>query len=226
MSLNIVFVTATSVEAEPLRRITGLDVSGKYVHPGGSELDLIVTGIGPVATAWALTKWFSEHPSPDLAINAGIAGSFLDEIGPGNVVMPVNDCFADAGVETENGFMSLFEAGLESKDKFPFTGGKIICGNRFADITSALIRPVNAISVITATGSESTKRKLAAKYNPGIETMEGASFFYICSQEKVPFISIRSVSNMVGPRDRSKWKIPLALENLTLSLDKILAELE
>lgn len=226
MPLNIIFVTATAVEAEPLRRITGLDVSGRYVHREGSELDLLITGIGPVATAWALTKWFSEHRKPDLAINAGIAGSFLDSTGPGQVVMPVTDCFADAGVETENGFMSLFGAGLENKDKFPFTDGRIVSRNRFADFTSTLIKPVNAISVNTATGSESTKQKLAARYNPEIETMEGASFFYICSLEKVPFIAVRSVSNMVGPRDRSRWEIPLALENLTFSLDNILAELK
>ena len=39
------------------------------------------------------------NEKPDLAINAGIAGSFNDRLNVGDVVMPVSDCFADAGIE-------------------------------------------------------------------------------------------------------------------------------
>ena len=56
------------------------------------------------------------------------------------------------------------------------------------------------------------------KYNPAIETMEGAAFSYICAIEKINFLSLRSVSNLVGERDKSLWNIPLAIENLALSL--------
>ena len=66
-----------------------------------------------------------------------------------------------------------------------------------------VLKPVRAITVNSATGSEATIRKLVKKFNPDIETMEGATFFYICSREKIPFLAIRAISNRVEPRDKS-----------------------
>ena len=59
-----------------------------------------------------MQKWISLNEKPDLAINAGIAGSYKDEIRIGDVVMPLTDCFADAGIEDGNNFLTLSEAGL------------------------------------------------------------------------------------------------------------------
>jgi futalosine hydrolase len=51
--------------------------------------------------------------------------------------------------------------------------------------------------------------------------MEGATFFYICRGEKIPFLAIRAVSNYVEPRNRGKWNIPLALGNLAEKLAEL-----
>jgi futalosine hydrolase len=225
MSLSILFVAATPVEAEPLRRITGLDESGTYVSSGGCRFELLITGIGPVATAWSMTRWLTLKPKPDLVINAGIAGSFRDEIGPGKVVIPVTDLFADAGVEGSDGFMTLYEAGIEKPDKYPFIGGRLISDNRFTDQATQILKPVNAITVNTSTGSPASKSRLNDKFNPDIETMEGAAFFYICSMERVPSLALRSISNMTGSRDKKRWDIPLAIENLTIGLRAVITKI-
>ena len=44
--------------------------------------------------------------------------------------------------------------------------------------------------------------------------MEGAAFFYVCLNENVKFMEIRSVSNRVGEEDTSKWESTKALEAL------------
>jgi len=80
------------------------------------------------------------------------------------------------------------------------------------------LKQVKAITVNTSSGSEVTIERLRGKYNPDIETMEGATFFYICSKEKIPFLAIRSISNRVEPRNKDKWNIPLALNNLSEKL--------
>ena len=54
--------------------------------------------------------------------------------------------------------------------------------------------------------------------------MEGAAFFYACLLGGVRFHQIRSISNFVEERDRSKWDIPLALANLNKTLFEILKE--
>ena len=76
------------------------------------EISVLVAGVGSVSTAWEMQKWFSVNEKPDLAINAGIAGSYKEDIKIGDVVMPVTDCFADAGIEDGDNFLTLSEAGL------------------------------------------------------------------------------------------------------------------
>jgi len=222
MSFSILLVTATQMEADTFRKITALNASVSGLCESNGNFKLLVTGVGSIATAWTMTRWFSSNPQPDLAINAGIAGSYREEIEIGRVVVPVSDCFADAGVETEFGFETLAEAGLEKPDGFPFSGGRLFSDNRFVGLASERLRTVNAISVNTSTGTLATRRRLVNKFDPDIETMEGATFFYICSREKVPFLAIRSISNIVEARDRSRWNIPLALDNLALELQKFI----
>ncbi len=80
------------------------------------------------------------------------------------------------------------------------------------------MKPVNAITVNTASGTLQTIEKLSKKFNPDIETMEGAAFFYICSGGKIPFLAIRSISNKVEPRNKDNWDIRFALDNLSEKL--------
>ena len=210
MPLRILVVSATPAESEVMPAINGV------------ELIPVVTGVGAVATAWSLTRYLCREHLPDVALNIGIAGSYNSDIQPGDVVMPVSDCFADSGVEDRSGFLSLSETGLQDPDELPFRSGRIIAENRFVSAASEILRPVSAITVNTATGSLPTIARLSEKYHPDIETMEGAAFFYVCSRERIPFMALRAVSNMVEPRDREKWNIGLALANLSVKLNEIL----
>jgi futalosine hydrolase len=225
-SFKILFVTATSSEAESLKKISGI----KFVHNcfriGNFEIDLLVAGVGSISTAWAMKQWISVHEKPDLAINAGIAGSYKDEFLPGDVVMPVTDCFADAGVEDGDNFFTLSEAGLSNADEIPFRKGILYADNDYLVKIRGLVKQVRAITVNTATGSEATRLKLSKKFNPDIETMEGATFFYICSLENIPFMAFRAISNKVEPRDKSKWNISLAIDNLSKKLNEVFLTLD
>jgi futalosine hydrolase len=44
--------------------------------------------------------------------------------------------------------------------------------------------------------------------------MEGAGVLAAAQLAGVPFGEVRAISNAVGPRDRSTWQIPLALQSL------------
>ena len=226
MSFNVLYVTATYSEAASLDKISGIiTVSGGY-RLGNIEISLLVAGVGSVSTAWALKQWFSINEKPDLVINGGIAGSFKEWFNIGDVVLPVTDCFADSGIEDGENFITLFEAGLALADEFPFRNGLIYADSVYCTRMKGLLKPVNAITVNTATGSEITINKLLRKYNPDIETMEGATFFYICAREKIPFLALRAISNRVEPRNKSNWKIALAIDNLSEKLNEVLLTLE
>jgi futalosine hydrolase len=226
MPLRILIVTATTSEADTLKMIPDVKAVPDGFLLEGNEIIPLVTGVGTVATAWALTKSFSSGLKPDLAINIGIAGSYRNDIQLGEVVVPVSDCFADAGVETKSGFLTLAEAGLADPDTFPFRSGRIFSENRFVSKAVEQLRPVNAITVNTATGSQYNITMISEKYHTDIETMEGAAFFYVCSKENIPFLAIRAVSNRVEPRNRAKWNIPLAINNLAEKLGDLLFSFE
>jgi futalosine hydrolase len=226
MSFKILYVTATSKEAEVLGKISSLQTI-----PDGYRLDdlvisVLVAGVGSISTAWEMQKWISANEKPDLAINSGIAGSYKEDIEIGDVVMPITDCFADAGIEDGSNFLTLPEAGLVNANDFPFTGGLILADARYSERLREIVKPVRAITVNTATGSETTRYKLVNKFNPDIETMEGATFFYICSRGRIPFLALRAISNMVELRNKNNWDITLALKNLSEKLDKVFLTLK
>ena len=225
MPFRILFVAATPVEAEAINKIRGNQVTREGFRIAGFEMSSLVAGVGSASTSWEIQKWISSNNKPDLAINLGIAGSYRDEIRIGDVVMPLTDCFADAGIEDGNNFLTLSEAGLSSGSEFPFRGGVINAHKEYIELLGEIVKPVRAITVNTATGSEATRNKLVAKFNPDIETMEGATFFYICSREKIPFLALRAVSNRVEVRNKDKWDIPLALSSLAEKLNEVILTL-
>jgi len=63
-------------------------------------------------------------------------------------------------------------------------------------------------------GNTESIKKMIALHNPDIETMEGAAFFRGTEHMQAKCLQIRSVSNYVQKRDKSKWNVPLAIRNL------------
>jgi futalosine hydrolase len=55
--------------------------------------------------------------------------------------------------------------------------------------------------------------------------MEGAALFYAALLQGVPFLSIRAISDLVGPRDRGTWKIAEAVSALDRALEGVMGEL-
>ncbi len=221
MSFKILYVTATTLEADTLKKAIEKTSGAKNRF----EFFSLVTGVGSMATAWAMKDWLAVNGKPDLAINAGIAGSYSGELSIGDVVMPFSDCFADAGIEDNKNFFTLFEAGFADENQFPYKDGLLPSDHLYLNKLNDIIKRVKAITVNTATGSESSRTRWMKKFNPDIETMEGATFFYICTLEKIPFLAIRAISNKVEPRDKKNWNIALALNNLSEKLVDILLTL-
>jgi futalosine hydrolase len=221
MSFKILYVTATSPEADTLNKAIELIAGSKESF----EISQLVTGVGAAATAWALKEWIAVNGKPDLAINAGIAGSYNEELKVGDVVMPYSDCFADVGIEDKGNFITLFEAGLMNANQMPYKDGLLYSDRVYVNKLRGIIKPVKAITLNTGTGSEISRAKWLEKFNPDIETMEGATFFYICTLEKIPFLAIRAISNKVEPRNKNNWNIALALNNLSEKLFEILLTL-
>ena len=160
-----------------------------------------------VNTSYHLTKTLLQI-KPDMAINAGIAGSFSDEIPLGTVVRVSEDNFADLGAEDGKNFLSMDDLGFDSSK---VEDEKSL--HLFSEIFSS-VPSVRAISVNRVHGDDESIRAVQKRLQPDIETMEGAAFTKICVEEGIPQLQIRAVSNKVERRNRAAWNIPLAVQNL------------
>lgn len=212
-SENIIIAVAHSSEREAVE---------KAVKRSGSQAEIIVTGVGGAAMSWALQKRFSSGPLPRLAVNAGIAGSYVADLRPGAICIPGSDCFADMGVDDNGSFTTIFNASLADPDTWPFSRGRIMCSGKWFEIVSPEYHVVRAATVNMSSGSQPVIDRIMRSWDPQIETMEGAWFAYVCAMSHTEWIAVRAVSNMVEPRSLKKWDIPLALSNLGDAMTDIL----
>ncbi len=189
------------------------------------NVDVLVTGVGAVFTTYYLTKILSLL-TYDLAFNVGIAGSFDHFLELGFVVNVVEEQFSDLGVEDKEQFYTLSEKEMLNANKYPFSEGLLKNETPFTFNEIDKLISVKGITVNMAHGNSESIKKVKEKFNPEIETMEGAAFFYVCMSENLPFFQIRSISNYVELRNVDNWNVSLAFENLTKTTMLILDELQ
>jgi len=202
--MNILITTATDFELQIIQEKTE-----SIEH---HNLQFCALGIGCTATAYKLTSNIVCNDY-DLILNVGIAGSFNKNLSIGDVVVVESEVFGNLGITYPDKFTTLFDEGLIGKNEYPFSKGKLVCPylDKF-DIKK--IKHASGITVDAASGEQNQIERLKKMFDADIETMEGAAFFYVCFRENIPFLEMRAISNYVEPRDKSKWNIPLALNNL------------
>ena len=227
--MKILIVSATKLEIYPL--LDELTVAGalnaqwnEYVYRD-HEIKFLISGIGSSLTSYSLTRELKEG-NYDLVLNVGIAGSFHRETKIGEVLAVKQELFSDLGVESEEGFHSVFELDLMKSNDHPFEQGRLNAPSQDSRVhTLSQLKQVVGITVNTITGRKETVESLISACHPDIETMEGAAVFYVCLMENIPFAGIRAISNYVGEREKSQWNIPLATSNLATELINILNNL-
>ncbi|MBO9150632.1 futalosine hydrolase [Chitinophaga sp. GCM10012297] len=214
--MKVLVAAATQAEVKPL--LDWLEETKTR------EVEVLVTGIGMAATAYSLGKYFAKN-RPGIAIQAGIAGSFRHERPLGEVLLVTREIFGDLGAEDRGQFTDLFTIGLWQHDMHPFTHHYLINPLTLFPENLQPLPQVTGVTVNTVSGETATIARLEQLYQPDIESMEGAAFHYACLVEGVPFLQLRSVSNYVEIRDKSKWNIPLAVKMLNDTLKETIAGL-
>ena len=218
--MKLLVTAATTLEIQPF--IQFLE-EYKPALPANYHIEVLITGIGMMHTAFSLGSYFATN-QPTIAIQGGIAGTFDHSRELGSLVLVANEQLADLGAEDNEQFKDLFDIQLWQPSQAPFTGKSLV--NIFDNLPYIPDLPkVSGISVNLVSGSAPTIARLRDKYSPVTESMEGAAFHYACLTAKVPFMQIRSISNYVEIRDKSKWKIPLAVKALNDELIKTIKSL-
>ncbi len=189
-----------------------------------SNVDILITGVGTHAAIYHLQKRL-QQVDYDFVIQAGIAGAFSKELSLGEPVLVKQDSFGDLGAEDKRIFTPFFTSGLINAHEFPFTDGWLMNSSEGV-FKKSMLKTVKAVTINKVSDSYLQKLQLIDAFNPQIESMEGAALHYVCLQEEIPFVQIRTISNYVGERDKTKWKIKEAIENLNNELPKLINQLK
>lgn len=219
--MRLLIVSATEQEVAPLvkeMRFYGeLKPRLKSYEINGKSVDVLTSGVGMTATAARVAKTLAEEKYL-AAINVGICGSFDRSIPLGSVVRVTEDCFPELGAEDGFNFLTIEELNLVDPNETPYSNGKVTM--KSADVF-ALLHPFKSCSGITVNrvlGSDSSIAEVVKRWNPQVESMEGAGFYYACGLFGIPSLQLRAVSNYVERRNRESWKIKEAVANLNNTL--------
>jgi futalosine hydrolase len=188
--VNILVVTAVAAERDAIAGLPGVAV--------------IAGGVGPSASAASTARALAADRY-DLVLSAGVAGGFAP-IEVGEVVVATRSVFADLGVETVGGFVSLGIAD-DALDADAAIAADL--ARRTAAATGTVL------TVATVTGTAARGEALRARYPDAVaEAMEGHGVATAARMYGVPFGEVRTISNLVGPRDRTSWQLGDALAAL------------
>ena len=226
--MKILIVSATYLEIEPLlTHFNFVEQTNqklrKYTFKN-HQIDVLIPGVGMTYTAYWLGKTLNTKLY-DGAINLGLAGTFDANIKIGEVVNVHSDRIAELGAEDGEKFLSLIDMDLIEDEDFSLQNGEMINAIQIENEFTKTLQKVSAITVNTTHGEESSIENIKMLFNPQIETMEGAAFFYACLLEGIPCLQLRAISNKVERRNKENWDIKLAVKNLTDASLKLLIEL-
>ncbi|MGN0003970.1 MAG: futalosine hydrolase [Sphingobacterium composti] len=178
------------------------------------QIPYLITGIGMTATAYALGKTLATTPATSAVLNVGIAGSFDKNISLGEVVSIRSDTFYELGAEDGDNFLSIADLGF---GKYTYEANQVIWDFNLPTFEAITVNKVHG-------NFHSIQKVLDQIPTIKIESMEGAAVFYVCALENIPCVQIRSISNYVERRNKSAWKIDLAISNLNKWLQKFIEE--
>ncbi|HZK62779.1 MAG TPA: futalosine hydrolase, partial [Puia sp.] len=129
------------------------------------------------------------------------------------------------GVKEKAGFKSIFDLNLGNPEHFPFSDGSL--KNPYTHLMAwSGFSFLEGITVNEISTTPSRILALKQKSPSVVESMEGAALHYICLMEKIPFLQIRSVSNELGERDKSRWKLSESLSVLNAAVINIIKKLQ
>jgi futalosine hydrolase len=226
MNNKMLLVTATAFEVQPTLlaqglkggAISGLGVAGTLVQ--SERFDCLVTGVGQLQCAAHLSALLARNRY-HAVVQAGLAGSFKATYPKLSVVCVAEELLADLGAESNGSYLDLIEIGLLQGHQAPFVNGALQA-NEGGLFDSCSLPRVRSVTVNRTLGDHRSIGWVEGRYAPDIVNMEGAAMFYVCLLAGVPFLELRAVSDMVGPRDKAQWDIPGAVAALNAELGRVL----
>lgn len=219
-----VVVTATRREADAVLRDLGPTRPGpstRYETHCAAGILLVVSGIGLAEAAAATAHVVATRPV-SAVFSLGVAGGFdvpLRGVAVGRTILR-----ADTGIEDATGRIRTTREAIGIGDS-----GCALGHDRVARIAARLPGAVLAhvLSVATVTGTARRAAQVLARRpddGPAVEDMEAWGVLIATRPYDLPCFAVKTISNALGPRDRSAWELDGALDTLSTSAAALFRE--
>lgn len=183
---------------------------------------LVRAGVGKSAAAGATARWYDPERHAGV-LSFGIGGALpRASLRVGDVVLADPSVFADEGVRTDGGFLTLDQIGFGSDA--PATAPDPDSRAALAGLVDR-IGPVATVSACSGTDAEAAA--IVARTGAIAEAMEGAACAMAVRRihPAARFAEIRVISNQTGDRDKQAWDLDGALARMAEVLGPILQAL-
>ncbi|MDY0274980.1 MAG: futalosine hydrolase [Desulfomicrobium sp.] len=226
-------ILACATQRECLSALDGISAPPKAwpapMRFKSQDLLACVVGIGPIAAALHIGILLEQYPHTTGIINLGICGTYDSK----NIPM-LSTCIADAEIFPEYGIrcssdeqempfahQMLPDLSLTPPHRLnltPYSAAK----NMGLNLPQSW--PVgHSITVSGVSGDRKRADILNFQYMAATENMEGFALALAAHKYNIPFLEVRTVSNIVGIQDKSQWKIRQALTALSKILPTLIA---
>ncbi len=192
----------------------------------GRQVILTKSGIGKVAAAVATTLLLEKF-QPNTIINTGSAGGYDSSLNVGDLVISTEVRFHDVDLTVfgyEIGQMAQLPPAFSANEKLI----------NIAEQAAQSLTSLNTIKGLICTGdifmSDPEKAEIARQNFPAMAAceMEAAAIAQVCYQFKVPFVIIRSLSDIAGKTSEISFEqyLPTAAKNASILVEAIVNQLD
>ncbi len=220
--MEAIVLAATNLEISFLLEVPGCRFVEKIlgfnvynVKKNRNNIQIVESGPGlanvSAASALSIKRFRPEH-----IFNIGVCGVYSSDLDLlTKVITGRSAVFADAGVETENGYQDMEDIGLpfyltddgeEVYNIFPLSDG--IVDKSFL---RGMFLSLSAVSG-DAAQAEKIRKRFESKEMLVAEDMETAAVALMACRANIPCTAIRGISNLCGDRNYRNWRLKEAAE--------------
>ncbi|MFH1216022.1 MAG: futalosine hydrolase [Pseudomonadota bacterium] len=198
-------VAATEFEMEPARKSLA----------SSRNVSFLVSGVGQVESAFALTRYLSLNQDISVVVNLGVAGAYHDcGLDLLRICLAGKEILADFGICYPDRIESFSSDNMTISREFDLKNKLFFESRKILEYDHLPFDCGTFLTVSCVSGTASRGSYLKQTFDAICENMEGAALARVCQGFGVDLLELRCISNMVEDRDPSRWRLREACENV------------
>jgi futalosine hydrolase len=215
-------VAATEMEMAPL---------GRMLAASKVPCVTLVAGVGPVESALRMARFLCTDGRHIRGIvNFGVAGAYINLQGYQSAA-PLDVCLAEREIAGDFGIcygdnMDYLPEELTGRIAYDIDRSLLLQAGLILQRNDLHPHVGTFVTVNAVSGTRARGENLRQQWQGLCENMEGASIARVAEAFGLPFLEVRSISNMVENRNSQNWQLDEACEVAAGAAFLLLRELE